>query len=467
MSELIDSLTQAVRSAPDAVPLRLHLAELLLADGQRDRAFAELGQVLAQDPQNARALELLGVGVASPGAPDAAGAADQADPVPAGPASADPAQTAPAEADPATTEPATATDPAAAAAPAPPAAGTDGIDWTRLEEEVGVEIAPPFVGRSGDADDPKEHIRIPTAGEGEVQENEEAPPEPDVTLADIGGLDHVKDRLRVAFLEPMRNPEIAKVFSKGLRGGLLLYGPPGTGKTFIARAVAGELGARFFTATMADILNSFIGDSEKAVRAIFGYARRHAPCVLFLDELDAIGGRRSGFGAHASWMRSVVNQLLVEMDGVGSDNDGVFILAAMNHPWDVDEALMRPGRFDRVVLVPAPDAPARAAILQLSLEGRPIAGIDLDDLVRRTEGYSGADLTHLVSTAAEKAMTESIASGEIRPVDMNDLHAALEEVKPSIGPWMQAARNVVNFSNEDGRWDDLRTYLEAEKKRKK
>ncbi len=448
MSELIDSLTEAVRSAPDAVPLRLHLAELLLADGQRDRAFAQLGQVLAKDPQNARALEMLGVGSAN---------ADTAGAEPATPAGAEPAPPA---------DPAAPAHPPASPASSP-AAGPDGIDWTRLEEEVGVEIEPPFVGRSGDADDPKDRIRIPTAGEGDVPENEEAPPAPDVTLADIGGLEHVKDRLRVAFLEPMRNPEIAKAFSKGLRGGLLLYGPPGTGKTFIARAVAGELGARFFTATMADVLNSFIGDSEKAVRSIFAYARRHAPCVLFLDELDAIGGKRSGYGAHASWMRGVVNQLLVEMDGVGSDNEGVFVLAATNHPWDVDEALLRPGRFDRVVLVPAPDAPARATILRLSLEGRPLAGIDLDELVQRTEGYSGADLAHLASTAAEKAMTESIASGEIRPIDMNDLRTALEEVKPSIGPWMQAARNVVNFANEDGRYDDLRAYLEAEKKRKK
>src|SRR5205823_14887773 len=220
-------------------------------------------------------------------------------------------------------------------------------------------------------------------------------------LADVGGMDAVKQRLEVAFLGPMRNPELARLYGKSLAGGLLLYGPPGCGKTFVARAVAGELGARFYAVSLADILDHYLGDTEKNVQAIFDTARRNAPCVLFLDEVDAIGHRRSRIGSGWTGLRSAVNQLLAELDSVGADNEGVFVLAATNHPWDVDPALRRPGRFDRTILVLPPDPGAREAILRYHLRERPLAGIDLRALVRRTEDFSGADLAHLVDSAAE------------------------------------------------------------------
>ena len=155
----------------------------------------------------------------------------------------------------------------------------------------------------------------------------------------------VKKRLEAAFLAPMRNPELRKLYGKSLRGGLLLYGPPGCGKTFIARAVAGELGARFITVSFADLIDMFVGRSERNIHELFEVARRNAPCVVFLDEVDAIGQKRSQL--RNTPMRSAVNQLLLELDDVASDNTGVFLLAATNHPWDVDSALRRPGRFDR------------------------------------------------------------------------------------------------------------------------
>ena len=281
-----------------------------------------------------------------------------------------------------------------------------------------------------------------------------------VTLADVGGLEPVKKRIREAFLEPMRHQAIAQAFGKSLRGGLLLYGPPGTGKTYMARAVAGELGARFLTVTLADILDKYIGESEQNLHALFQRARQLAPAVLFLDEVDAIGGRRAQYSG-SSGMRTVVNQLLQEMDGIGSDNDGLFVLGATNHPWDVDTALLRPGRFDRVVLVLPPDEPAREAILRHHLAGRPVAGIDLGAVVQRTEGFSGADLEHLAATAAEKAMMDSIASGQVRPVTMADMESALADVRPSTTAWLQSARNVVTFANADGRYDELAAYLRA------
>lgn len=372
-------------------------------------------------------------------------------------------------------------------APRDPAAQGDGaasgIDWRRLEKEMGLDVPPPFVegsapGPPGDAassgsvtpqpqPQPQPHAPTPP-GLVPARDDVEASDDPSlvevsretITLADVGGLEQVKKRIREAFLEPMRNQAIARAFGKSLRGGLLLYGPPGTGKTFMARAVAGELGARFLTVTLADILNRWQGESEKSLHEIFQKARRLAPVVLFLDEVDAIGGKRAQYSG-SSGMRTIVNQLLQEMDGIGSDNDGLFVLGATNHPWDVDTALLRPGRFDRVVLVLPPDEPAREAILRHHLAGRPVAGIDLRAIAAQTDGFSGADLEHLCATAAEKAMMDSIASGEVRPITMADVRAALAELRPSTTAWLQSARNVVTFANNDGRYDDLAAYLRS------
>jgi len=445
LSELIESLAEALRISPNATPLRLHLAELLIADGQQSRAIAELGIVLGDDPENAQAQDLLRRAVAVPA--QAAGQAS-AEARPASPSSEAPA-------------PPAARDQPDLRNPVPAPAPTDSVDWAKHEAELGVDVAPPFVSEHAN---PSDDGFIVVGGGEDTKFFEEPQPER-ITLADVGGLELVKNRLRLAFLEPMRNPEIAKAYGKSLRGGLLLYGPPGTGKTFLARAIAGELDAKFLSVTIADILDGIMGESEKNVRRIFERARDLAPCVLFIDELDSLGGKRSGY-SNMGWMRNVVNQMLQEMDGVGANNDGVFILAATNHPWDVDNALLRPGRFDRVVLVTAPDAEARAAILRQAFKDRPIAGISLEEAVAATHGFSGADLTHLVASAAELAMSDSIQSGEMRPIGMQDLRAALNEVKPSTGPWLQSARNVVDFANADGRYDDLKDYLEAEQKHK-
>jgi AAA+ superfamily predicted ATPase len=282
-----------------------------------------------------------------------------------------------------------------------------------------------------------------------------------VTLADVAGMAEVRERLELAFLGPLRNPQLRALYGKSLRGGLLLYGPPGCGKTFLARAVAGELGASFFSVGLNDVLDMWLGESEHRLHAIFEAARRSAPCVVFLDEIDALGQKRSHLRQSAG--RTVVNQLLSELDGASSDNDGVFVLAATNHPWDVDTALRRPGRLDRTVLVLPPDEPARAEILRNSLRERPTEDVDAQRIAARTDGCSGADLVHLVDVAVEHALADSIRSGIARPVTQKDLERARKEISASTRPWFATAHNYALYANQDGTYDDLLTYIRAKK----
>jgi SpoVK/Ycf46/Vps4 family AAA+-type ATPase len=334
------------------------------------------------------------------------------------------------------------------APPGPPAAGagedTASYDWSQAENELRDVLPAMFVGDAGS-----------TSALDEARAYDAEPA--GLTLADVAGLTEVKQRLEAAFLAPMRNPELRKLYGKSLRGGLLLYGPPGCGKTFIARAVAGELGARFITVSFADLIDMFVGRSERNIHELFEVARRNAPCVLFLDEVDAIGQKRSQL--RNTPMRSAVNQLLLELDDVASDNTGVFLLAATNHPWDVDSALRRPGRFDRTLLVLPPDPAAREGVFRYHLRERPVAGIDLSKLSRLTDGYSGADIAHVCETAAERALLDSVTRGEPRLIGQADLEAAVSEVRPSLGTWFDTARNVALFANEGGAYDDLVAYL--------
>lgn len=415
---VLDSLRKAVEAMPDDVPLRLHLATMLLQAGQRDEAVRHLGAVLQRDPGNAQALGLLRDPGAGPAAdhpvnsPERTGS-PAAPPVPhATPAAADPRKPQ--------------------------------YDWSQAEDELRDVLPAMFVGDAAS-----------TSALDEARAYDAEPA--GLTLADVAGLTEVKQRLEAAFLAPMRNPELRKLYGKSLRGGLLLYGPPGCGKTFIARAVAGELGARFITVSFADLIDMFVGRSERNIHELFEVARRNSPCVLFLDEVDAIGQKRSQL--RNTPMRSAVNQLLLELDDVASDNTGVFLLAATNHPWDVDSALRRPGRFDRTLLVLPPDPAAREGVFRYHLRERPVAGIDLSKLSRLTDGYSGADIAHVCETAAERALLDSVTRGEPRLIGQADLEAAVSEVRPSLGTWFDTARNVALFANEGGAYDDLVAYL--------
>ena len=369
------------------------------------------------------------------------------------------------QASPAPTKATTPPAPESPEAPAPrdptTSDGAKDFDWRRAEEDFDGGPAAPFVSsesseKSSDSDPALSESHLVSIdnysppGDWEVERA-------DICLADVGGMVEVKNRLEASFLAPMRNPELRRLYGKSLRGGLLLYGPPGTGKTFIARAIAGEMGAGFLSVTLTDILDHYMGISENNLHRIFQKARNHAPCVLFLDEIDALGIKRSL--TRNSGMRSVVNQLLEELDGIGNDNEGVYILAATNTPWDIDPALRRPGRLDRTLLVLPPDEPARAAILHTHLRERPVEGIDLQVLARMTEGLTGADLSHVCDSAAEKALIDSVRTGQPRFMNMQDMYAAIQEIRPSTGPWFETARTVIEYADSSGEYADLREWM--------
>ncbi|WAC90320.1 ATP-binding protein [Mycobacterium sp. Aquia_213] len=406
---VIRELAAAVERSPDVVELRLHLAGLLADRGRYAEALGHCSAALSQDAGNANALSLVQR---------------------CSTALAAPAQSA-AEGAPVTGR----------------SAGDAQFDWSSAERQVADIIEPAFVEAPAD---------VVNEGDFDVLERS------GVRLDDVAGMTDVKRQIELSLLGPIRNPELMKAYKVSARGGLLLYGPPGCGKTYIAKAISGELGANFYQVGIADVLHHWFGESERSIRSVFDSARRNAPCVLFFDELDALGHRRSALSG-SSGMRPVVNTLLEEMDSATSINDGVYVLGATNAPWDVDPALRRPGRFDRMIFVGLPDAEARTGILRSHLKDRPVAGIDLKSIAKRTDGFSGADLAHICDSATQLAMSASMRSGQVRPVTMADVDEAAAQIRPSTGPWFEVARNIVEFANNDGTYDDLAKYLRRRK----
>ncbi len=410
--ERIRAARNAVEAQPDDLPARLRLAVALLESGDPRAALEQFTFALTRDPANVEALN--GAAAAAAAAGDATRAEGYQRLLHA-------------------------------------LAASSHADPAKESEESG-EAGVGFLRRP----------RLRVAHRGEPAGEEWRVEKSALTLVDVGGMETVKRRLNVAFLAPLRNPDLRKLYGKSLRGGLLLFGPPGCGKTFIARAAAGELGAKFVAVGLSDVLDMWLGESERKLHEIFETTRKNAPCVLFFDELDALGQKRTQLKHHGG--RTVVNQLLAELDGIHSEeNEGIFVLGATNHPWDVDAALVRPGRFDRRILVLPPDEAARDAILRYHLQARPIDGLDVRWIASRTPDFSGADLAHLCESAAEIALEASASSAAARPITLADFQQALKDVRASTRPWFETARNYALFANEGGVYDDLLAYMRTHK----
>ncbi len=284
-----------------------------------------------------------------------------------------------------------------------------------------------------------------------------------LTLDDVSGLEEVKRQIQLRIIQPFQKPEIYQAFGRQGGGGVMLYGPPGCGKTFIARATAGECGARFVNVSLHEIVDKYWGESEKLVHALFEEARRRSPTVLFFDEFDALGGTR-GRGESQFW-KTLVDQLLQEMDGVAGQNTDVLLFAATNTPWNVDSAFRRPGRFDRVLFVPPPDLPARQEILLRHAGKLPGGdGIDTKKLSELTSLFTGADLQSLCERSAESALERSLETGKIHDVDMKDFQKELGKMQSTAQEWLATARNYAKYSNEGGQYDELGDFLKRSKR---
>ena len=244
-----------------------------------------------------------------------------------------------------------------------------------------------------------------------------------VTFADVAGADEAKQELEEV-VEFLKTPDKFNELGARIPKGVLLFGPPGTGKTLLAKAVAGEAGVQFFTISGSDFVEMFVGVGASRVRDLFEQAKKVAPCIVFIDEIDAVGRQRgAGLGGGHDEREQTLNQLLVEMDGFAS-NEGIIIIAATNRPDVLDPALLRPGRFDRQIVVDKPDVRGREAILKVHTKGKPVADdVDLDVLARRTPGFTGADLSNLVNEAALLA-----ARRDKKKITMAEMEEAIERV---------------------------------------
>lgn len=441
--DMIAALREALRASPDNLPLRRHLAETLMSFGQTESAETEYREALQLAPNDvelklglaraffqqdklSHALVIVEELLKEPRTPAAAYMLHARLLLKRG------------EVDRAVRQYKTAVfeDP-------------DSRD-TALEERLGVN-----------ADEAQSDVldgRLRAAAD----DDDDGPPDimiekPDVSFADVGGIEHVKQEIRMKIIHPISHPEIYAAYGKKIGGGILMFGPPGCGKTHLARATAGEVSAAFLSVGISDVLDMWIGQSERNLHEVFENARSHAPCVLFFDEVDALGARRSDMRQSAG--RQLINQFLSELDGINGNNEGVLILAATNAPWHLDTAFRRPGRFDRVIFVPPPDAPARAAILSILLRGKPVADIDADHVAGKTDEFSGADLKAVVDVAVEAKLQSALASGNPTPLTTKDLLKAAKSTRPTTKEWFASARNYALYSNQGGLYDDVLAYL--------
>ncbi len=457
----IRALREALEHSPDNLPLRRHLAETLLSHGHAVESEAEFRRALSQAPDDPRirvglarayeaqgktshALVVIEDAVRRPGAPGEAylvfarlllGSGD--------PARAVAMYRNAVESDPPALDPALA-----ARLGVRPDGASEGYD----------EPAP------AEPDPMEQRVRAAweeiTAGSGPDPAPDPNPnpvERPATNFGDVGGMDSVKDEIRIKIIHPLAHPELYAAYGKAVGGGILLYGPPGCGKTHLARATAGEIQAGFLSVGIHEVLDMWLGNSERNLHALFEQARGNRPCVLFFDEVDALAANRTDL--RGSGGRQLINQFLSETDGVQSSNEGVLILAATNAPWHLDPAFRRPGRFDRILFVPPPDAPARAGILKLLTRGKPTQDVDYDQIAKKTDAFSGADLKAVVDLTVEAKLRDAIKAGLPRPITTKDLLAAAAQVKPSTREWFATARNYALYANQGGIYDDILKYL--------
>lgn len=444
MPDPFESLREAIRISPENVPLRIHLAETLRNHGRSDEAEQELRDALQLVP-NSDELKLALAATYFDQSKNSHAMVIVEDLV-------------------------------KRIAPAPGAlilhakllerTGDPGLAVAQYRDAVEQDETladREFEARMGiEADDDSEVVdgRMRQGWQEEADEPEDVLTpidRPDANFSDVGGMDAVKEEIRLKIIYPLQHADMYAAYGKSIGGGILLYGPPGCGKTHLARATAGEINSAFLSVGINEVLDMWIGSSERRLHEVFEQARRNKPCVLFFDEVDALGASRADM--RQSGGRHLINQFLSELDGLDGDNDGLLVLGATNAPWHLDTAFRRPGRFDRIIFVPPPDASARAGILQILCRGKPVQNVDHEAVAKKAKDFSGADLKAVVDKAVETKLQKAMKTGVPEPLTTKDLIAAVKQIKPSTKEWFSTARNYALYSNESGLYDDIRKYL--------
>jgi SpoVK/Ycf46/Vps4 family AAA+-type ATPase len=281
-----------------------------------------------------------------------------------------------------------------------------------------------------------------------------------ISFDEVGGMEEVKKKIKQMIINPFKNEELYRAYNKKIGGGLLLYGPPGCGKTHIAKAIAHEIDGAFIPISLHEILNMYIGNSEKNLHEMFQKARRNTPCVLFFDEVDALSFDRAKSSGPENGVR-IINQFLNELDGVEFSNDKILVIGATNLPWNIDPAFRRPGRFDHILFTPPPNAQARKTIFEIYLAEKPTEeNIDIQALVKKSSGFSGADIKHVINQVAMECFDEAIENDTIVKITEKMLLKALKKNTPSTKEWFDIAQRYLDYSNTGGKYDEIKEYLE-------
>lgn len=259
---------------------------------------------------------------------------------------------------------------------------------------------------------------------------------PRIRFKDLAGLEQVKEEIRLKMIYPFQHPEQAERYKIRRGGGILLYGPPGTGKTLMARAVAGEIEAAFFTVKPSEIMSKWVGDSEQNIQRLFASARSHERSIVFIDEIEALVPARRD--VQSGVMSRLVPQILAELEGFSTaEQNPILFIGATNEPWSLDPAVLRPGRFDERVYVGLPDAAAREEIFRICLEGRPLHGdVELAELGELTAGFSGADIKNVCEKAAADVFLRAVKDdgGKAPPIAKADFERVIRGAQPSVTP---------------------------------
>lgn len=293
-----------------------------------------------------------------------------------------------------------------------------------------------------------------TMAVGEAQQNQginaiKLLTKPTMKFTEVAGMKKMKEEINEAIVYPLLKPELARTYGKLAGGGILLYGPPGCGKTFIMKAAAGECNSSFINAKISDILDMYVGNTEKNLHNIFETGRKNTPCIVFFDEVEAMGGRREDMQQSTAYMKIAVNQMLFEMDGVESKSDNLLVVGATNAPWDVDPALRRSGRFGKTIFIPEPDYTSRVDILKMHIKRVPAAhGIAFRRIALATYGYASSDLKAIVEEAAAIPWRDAFKSGRQRSVTTEDFITALKKKKSSLPPWYEQAKKQIGSQEE-------------------